>query len=194
MTRPRPLESSAFVLVLGTLLAHRGSIEAVAHFQPHHVQEQQTRGWVHRRGGVADAGTRGIRTELVPCQRDSTEVMKTTDVARQSLGMRIAAALRGGQSRRQGRTTDIDGDVDSDEEEAEEGLEGEEEEEQEGEEEEEVVLYDEKAVQWMMQQLCMYQTRTALISNPLAAKVLTLCSLLSSTFVRLSPLSRVSGF
>lgn len=38
-------------------------------------------------------------------------------------------------------------------------------------EEEEAVLYDEKAVEWMMQQLCMYQTRTALISNPLAAKV-----------------------
>lgn len=44
-------------------------------------------------------------------------------------------------------------------------------EEDEEEEEEEAVLYDEKAVEWMMQQLCMYQTRTALISNPLAAKV-----------------------
>lgn len=58
-------------------------------------------------------------------------------------------------------------------------VEGEEEEEAEdgavggGEDEEEFepVLYDEKAVEWMMQQLCMYQTRTALISNPLAAKV-----------------------
>eukprot|EP00904_Undaria_pinnatifida_P013179 jgi/Undpi1/8992/HiC_scaffold_26.g11453.m1 len=57
-------------------------------------------------------------------------------------------------------------------------VEGEEEEEAEdgavggGEDEEEFepVLYDEKAVEWMMQQLCMYQTRTALISNPLAAK------------------------
>ncbi|CAM9110709.1 unnamed protein product [Ectocarpus sp. 4 AP-2014] len=37
-------------------------------------------------------------------------------------------------------------------------------------EEVEPVLYDEKAVEWMMQQLCMYQTRTALISNPLAEK------------------------
>ena len=38
--------------------------------------------------------------------------------------------------------------------------------------EEESVLYDERAVEWMMQQLCMYQTRLALISKPLAAKVL----------------------
>lgn len=36
---------------------------------------------------------------------------------------------------------------------------------------EEAVDYDEKAVEWMMQQLCMYQTRTALISRPLAEKV-----------------------
>lgn len=32
-------------------------------------------------------------------------------------------------------------------------------------------LYDDRAVEWMMQQLCMYQTRMALISKPLAAKV-----------------------
>lgn len=44
-------------------------------------------------------------------------------------------------------------------------------EDEQGDDEEEAVLYDEKAVEWMMQQLCMYQTRTALISNPLAAKV-----------------------
>ncbi|CAM9227215.1 unnamed protein product [Hapterophycus canaliculatus] len=50
-----------------------------------------------------------------------------------------------------------------------EGDEGQEDEEKEEEEKEEV-LYDEKAVEWMMQQLCMYQTRIALISNPLAAK------------------------
>lgn len=31
--------------------------------------------------------------------------------------------------------------------------------------------YDDRAVEWMMQQLCMYQTRMALISKPLAAKV-----------------------
>jgi len=176
---------------MGALLAHRGSIEAVARFRPHHVQEQQTSGWVHRRGGVAGAGNRGMRAELVPCERNSAEVMKITGAARQSLGMRIATALRGGQSRRQDRTTDIDRDEESDEEAGEEEEEGMEEE----EEEEEVILYDEKAVEWMMQQLCMYQTRTALISNPLAAKVrgdapanqlfdsLLLCSRVSSFWV-----------
>ncbi|CAM9862592.1 unnamed protein product [Ectocarpus fasciculatus] len=58
---------------------------------------------------------------------------------------------------------------DEDEEEDEGVMIGGEDQEQE-EEEVEPVLYDEKAVEWMMQQLCMYQTRTALISNPLADK------------------------
>ncbi|CBJ27241.1 conserved unknown protein [Ectocarpus siliculosus] len=56
------------------------------------------------------------------------------------------------------------------EDEDEETMTGGEEDEEQEEEEVEPVLYDEKAVEWMMHQLCMYQTRTALISNPLAEK------------------------
>lgn len=163
MTRPRPLESSAFVLVLGTLLAYHGGVEAVAHFQPHHVSRL---GWVHRKAGAA--GAAGVAAELVPSERTTAAMVMSTpsrDGARQSLGMSIATVLRGGRSMRQSRAVDDERDQDNEEDDAEEVL-GEEE-----EEEEEVVLYDEKAVEWMVQQLCMYQTRTALISNPLAAKV-----------------------
>lgn len=71
---------------------------------------------------------------------------------------RIAAVLRGGES-----STQVAVDV-ADFEDGGSQVDG-------AEEEEGKVEYDEKAVDWMMQQLCMYQTRTALISKPLAAKV-----------------------
>lgn len=92
------------------------------------------------------------------------------EAQQQSLGMRIATVLRGGRSMRQSRAGDEEIEDQENDEQDEEVL-GEAEEEEEGEEEEELVPYDEEAVEWMMQQLCMYQTRVALISNPLAAKV-----------------------
>eukprot|EP00903_Cladosiphon_okamuranus_P005559 g5535.t1 len=170
MAPPRPLESSAFVLVLGTLLANHGVIEAV-HFQPHHVSEAV--GPVHRTAGAAAGAGGSITEELAPCERSTAAAARTTptrgEVQQQSLGMRIATVLRGGRSTLQRHGGDEEIEYQEDDEEDEGALE-EEEEEEGGEEEEEVVPYDEKDVEWMMQQLCMYQTRVALISNPLAAK------------------------
>lgn len=84
-------------------------------------------------------------------------------LGRMSSANRIAALLRGGQSSRcavaDGTLQDREGEEMKVKVEA-EGAPG-----------DEGVEYDEKAVEWMMQQLCMYQTRTALISGPLAVKV-----------------------
>lgn len=79
---------------------------------------------------------------------------------------RIAVELRGGQSGRRAAVADDavvlnDTEEDEGEDEVEQGEDG----------DEERVGYDEKAVEWMIQQLCMYQTRTAFISGPLAEKV-----------------------
>lgn len=164
MLLPRPLGSSAFVLVLGALLAHHSGIEALAPRQPRHINPQPI-GWLSNRLGEAAPA---LSSELVPCDmRENTRTLGGIP----SLGIRVAAALRGGRSMRQSSV------VDSDEEEHEEAdneemdsagmVEGREEEVEDGE----GVTYDEQAVEWMMQQLCMYQTRTALISKPLAAKV-----------------------
>lgn len=124
-------------------------------------------------------GAAGTTAELVPCERGFKEAMTTRTTPsspggmKQSVGVTIAAALRGGRSMRQsGAADEVDNSFEEEvgEEKGEHGGEDQEQQE-EGEEDEEVVQYDGKAVEWMMQQLCMYQTRTALISNPLAAKV-----------------------
>ncbi|CAM9885913.1 unnamed protein product [Ectocarpus sp. 12 AP-2014] len=180
MARPRTVETSTFVLVLGTLLAGRGGIEAVAPFQSRHVQHTRRggAGWAHRRGGAAAeaaAAAAAVAAELAPCAKKEATTTTTTAPWRggvqQSLGVKIAAALRGGRSMRQtAGDEDEESQEDEDEVEDEEMVTGGEEDEEQEAEEVEPVLYDEKAVEWMMQQLCMYQTRTALISNPLAEK------------------------
>lgn len=181
MARPRPVETWTFVLVLGTLLAGRGGIEAVAPFQSGHVQHTRHggAGSAHRRGGAAaEAAAAAVAAELVLYEKkDATTTTTNAPLrggAQQSLGLKIAAALRGGRSMRQtaGEEDQESQQEEEEEQEEDEMMTGEEEdEEQEEEGEVEPVLYDEKAVEWMMQQLCMYQTRTALISNPLAEKV-----------------------
>ncbi|CAM9697441.1 unnamed protein product [Ectocarpus sp. 8 AP-2014] len=176
MARPRPVETSTFVLVLGTLLAGRGGIEAVAPFQSRHVQHTRrgAAGWAHRRGGAAaEAAAAAVAAELAPCEKKEAMTTTTTTPLRggvqQSLGVKITAALRGGRSMRQTAREEDEESEEEEEEDEEMMIGGEDDEEQEAEEVE-PVLYDEKAVEWMMQQLCMYQTRTALISNPLADK------------------------
>lgn len=194
MARSRTLESSAFVFLLGTLLAHRGGTEAATPFQYRHApQSRPVLGWVHRRRGAGeDAGT---TPEPVRCDgglASTTATALSRSVSQQSLGVQIAAALRGGRSMRQmaeeedsvdEEEDDLRGDGEQEEKEEEEG----------GKEGEEEVLYDDKAVEWMMQQLCMYQTRVALISNPLAAKVCAWFGLAFPFQIRLFMMKHAAG-
>lgn len=160
MARSRPIEPSTFVLVLGVLLAHQGSIDAFSAYQYRHNPGKPSLGWLPHRSTTADNGP---SAELVPFESDRAQAHDGVP----SLGIKVAAALRGGILMRQSSK----GDEEKENEETGDAVtaEGSDEE---PEDEEEAVLYDEKAVEWMMQQLCMYQTRTALISKPLAAKVL----------------------
>lgn len=160
----RRREPSAFALVLGTLLAHGTGIEALAPQQSRHI---------HSRGGLPErSDQRTLRApELARCDRADS----AGGVVVPSVVLDIAASLRGGRSikrsgagkkEKEDAERDPDGHGVATEGAYEAGVD-----EQGEEQEDEQVLYDERAVEWMMQQLCMYQTRTALISQPLAAKV-----------------------
>lgn len=168
MARPRPLEASTFIILLGTLLAYHGGVEARAPYRSRHAQTPSP-AWLPRRFYGESAAT---TADTVPCEGQTAQ----EHLRESSLSvLRVAAVLRGGRS--MGQQSGTQDEKSEGNELAEEGHDeeagGEDEEEQEQEEQEEVVLYDEREVEWMMQQLCMYQTRTALISKPLAAKVCT---------------------
>lgn len=162
MVHKKTWEELAFAIMLGTLLSESGISTKAGSL-----------GRYSAPGAVSSSSTRhtdlllGPGTETwMPERRESSgyaERVMVSSWRTLPASTRFAATLRGGQATRRAADTGTD---------EEDQLDGLNVEPNVGDEDEEATVeYDEEAVEWMMQQLCMYQTRTALISRPLAAKV-----------------------
>lgn len=163
MLRPRRRDRHSSLLLVVAFLAKCGVGNGALSFESHNALTSGFRTPSRHLLDVRDSGAETTMMEKdVHCR--TSEPSKLSYRLQPSSDM-LARVLRGGQTMRQ-RSNNAGDLEDEDEELGEAGLQDE------GlEADGETPHYNEKAVEWMMQQLCMYQTRTALISRPLAAKV-----------------------